>query len=628
MREKTQERRRLFVFAGILSLFAAGLVVKLVHLMIVIPAQEGEQSLVLPEVERGAILDRWGRILAITTKKQTVSAWAPAVSDPDETSRLLAGVLGMEVSAIRDLWKDRPGYSIVKHRISDVETESILALKAEGKLAGIRLEDEYGRTYPEGRLASHAVGWVGADNVARGGIEFTLNDELSPQPVGTDPDTVFGNHVFLTIDVNAQYVVEKTARAAFSSTRADSLMIIVMDARTAEILAYSSLPDFDPNEFQKEPRLVTQNTLINRPITLAYEPGSVFKIFSISSLLELGAISADSRFVCPGYYEHKAKNETIRINDLRAHGEVNAQLILKYSCNVGAAYASDSADNARFYSMLVHFGFGKPTGISLSGETAGILRKVDDWSGRSKASITFGQEVSVSAVQIVAAATALTNGGVLLKPTIVRKIVAPDGRTIMEYGREPLWEVLSPGTARQILDMMETATDDDGTARRAAVPGLRISAKTGTAQTLNTETGKYSETDFIASTIGIFPTDDPRYIVYVVIQNPRGESYLGSTIAAPVLKDVILGLSDNYGIPRQGVRTATHSGELEVKVPRQIEIGRTMPDLAGTPKRLLLPLLLRQDITVRIRGSGYVVRQNPAAGTAVEEGAEIILELE
>jgi cell division protein FtsI (penicillin-binding protein 3) len=249
MREKAQERRRLVVFAVILGVFAVGLVVKLVHLMIVIPALEGEQSLVLPDVERGAILDRWGRILAITTKKQTVSAWAPAVTDPDGTARLLAGVLGMEESDIRDLWKSRPGYSIVKHRISDEETEAVRALKAEGKLAGIRLEDEYGRSYPEGRLSSHAVGWVGSDNVARGGIEFTLNDELSPQPVGTDPDTVFGNHVFLTIDVNAQYIVEKTARAAFTSTRADSLMILVMDARTAEILAYCSLPDFDPNEF-------------------------------------------------------------------------------------------------------------------------------------------------------------------------------------------------------------------------------------------------------------------------------------------------------------------------------------------------------------------------------------------
>jgi cell division protein FtsI (penicillin-binding protein 3) len=628
MREKAQEKRRLFVFIVLLCACAAGLLVKLVHLMVVIPAREGEAALVLPEVERGAILDRWGRILAITTKKQTVSAWAPTISDPEETARLLAGVLGMNESDIRDLWKNRPGYSIVKHRISDEQTAAIRALMAEGKLAGIRLEDEYGRSYPEGKLASHAVGWLGSDNVARGGIEFTLSDELSPQPVGTESDTVFGNHVFLTIDINAQFIVEKTARAAFNSTRADSLMIIVMDAKTAEVLAYCSLPDFDPNEFQKEIRQVTENSLINRPITLAYEPGSVFKIFSISSLLELGAITSGSRFVCPGYYEYKDKDETKHINDLRAHGEVTPQLILKYSCNVGAAYASDLADKASFYRMLVRFGFGKQTGIPLSGETAGILAKVEDWSGRSKATIAMGQEVSVSAIQVVSAATALTNGGVLLKPAIVRKIVSPDGRTIKEFGREPLWEVLSPGTAREILDMMETATEEGGTARRAAVPGLRISAKTGTAQTVNPETKRYSETDFIASTIGIFPTEDPRYIAYVVIQNPRGESYLGSTIAVPVLKDVILGLSDYYGIARAGQRTATHSGEIEVKVPRQIEIGAVMPDLTGTPKRLLLPLLLRQDIKVRIKGSGYVVRQTPPAGAAVENGSEIVLELE
>ncbi len=628
MREKEQEKRRLYVFLAVISACAIGLIVKLVDLMIVVPAREGDAALVLPEVERGAILDRRGRILAITTKKQTVSAWAPDITEPAESARLLAGILEMPESAILELWKTRPGYSVIKHRITDGQAAAIRARKEQKKLAGIKLEDEFTRSYPEGKLASHAVGWVGADNVARGGIEFTLDDELSPQPVGTETETVFGNHVFLTIDADVQYIVEKIARASFNATHADSLIILVMDALTGEFLAYCSLPDFDPGEFQRDVRNVASGSLVNRPISLAYEPGSVFKIFSISSLLELGAITPESRFTCPGYYERRAKNETIRINDLKAHGEVTPQLILKYSCNVGAAYSSDAADAQQFYQMLARFGFGKQTGIPLSGESAGILHRPEEWSGRSKPTIAMGQEVSVSAVQVVTAATALTNGGVLLKPSIVRKIVSTDGRTIKEFGREPLWEVVSPATARRVLDMMETATEEGGTARRTAVPGLRISAKTGTAQTLNTETGKYSETDFIASTIGIFPTDNPRYISYVVIQNPRGESYLGSTIAAPVLKDVITGLSDYYGIPRQGTRTAVHPGRVEVQVPGQAAIGDVMPDLTGTPKKLLLPLLLRTDISVRIKGSGFVVRQSPPAGAAVEAGAVVTLELE
>jgi cell division protein FtsI (penicillin-binding protein 3) len=217
---------------------------------------------------------------------------------------------------------------------------------------------------------------------------------------------------------------------------------------------------------------------------------------------------------------------------------------------------------------------------------------------------------------------------VLLKPVIVKKIVSPQGAVIKEFGREPLWEAVSPDSARSMLEWMETAAQPpSGTARRAAVPGVRISAKTGTAQVANPQTGTYSDKDFIASMIGIFPTDDPQLIVYVVIQNPKGESYYGSTIAAPVFHDVAVGLIDRMGIPREGTRTIPRSGEISVTVPRQIQIGATMPDLVGTPKKLLLPLLVRQDLSVTIRGSGFVVKQDPPPGALIEKGAKILLEL-
>jgi cell division protein FtsI (penicillin-binding protein 3) len=628
-RQRTQEGKRLVFIAVFLGLCAVALVVKLVQLMIVTPAREGEQALVLPDVERGAILDRHGRILAITTKQQTVSAWVPGITAPEETAGLLAGILGMNASGLRENWKKHPGYALVKRKVSAKEAEDVRALKNQGKLAGIRLDDEYGRSYPEGRLASHAIGYVGVDNVAWDGIEYTLNDDLAPQPVGTENDTVFGNQVFLTLDVNAEFIVEKVARQAMQVTKADSLMILAMEARTGEILAYSSLPDFDPNEFQNDSPQVDRNSLSDRPVAFAYEPGSVFKIFTISSLLDMGAITPESHFFCPGYYEQKLRDgSTIRIRCIRAHGDVTPQKILQFSCNAGAAYASDTANKESFSQKLVRFGFGKQTGIPLNGETAGLLSKASEWSGRSKPTIAMGQEVSVSAVQVLAAATAIANDGVLLKPVIVKKIVSPDGKTIKEFGREPLWEAISAATAREVLAMMETATDEAGTARRAAIPGLRISAKTGTAQVLNQSTGKYSENDFIASMIGIFPTDDPQLIIYVVIQNPRGESYYGSTIAAPVFHDAAVGLADYLGIPRKGSNITAGPAEIQVKLPKTIEVSSRMPDLRGTPKKLLLPLLLRDDITVEITGSGYVVAQDPPPGTLIEKGATIILELQ
>ncbi len=169
--------------------------------------------------------------------------------------------------------------------------------------------------------------------------------------------------------------------------------------------------------------------------------------------------------------------------------------------------------------------------------------------------MVFGQEIAVSAVQVVTAATALSNGGMLLKPLIVRKVVSPEGAVIHEYDREPLWEAISPDAAHEMLDYMETAAGPGGTARRAAVPGIRISAKTGTAQVTDPKTGAYSQSDFTASLLGIFPTDDPRLIVYVVIRNPQGQSYYGSLIAAPVFHDVAVALADKLGIPREGTQT-------------------------------------------------------------------------
>jgi cell division protein FtsI (penicillin-binding protein 3) len=628
-REKIRARKRLFIFASLLALFGGALIVQLVRLTVVVPSREGGDTIVLPEVQRGNILDRQGRILAISTRLQRVSVWTPAVTNADETAGLLATALGMEKAAVLDIIRRHDGYTVIKRRITPDEAAAIQGIKNSGKLAGVRIEDSFGRFYPQGRLASHVVGYVGADNVPLDGIEYTFNDDLAPQPVGTDTDTVYGNQVFLTIDLDAQYIVDKVARAAMEANKADSMTILVMDAHSGEILAYTSLPDFDPNEFQSETPRIDPNSLVNRPLTQAYEPGSVFKIFSLSSLLDIGAIRADQHFFCPGFYEKKLPSgDTIRIRCIAAHGDVTPQSIIELSCNAGAAYASDGADAESFSRMITRFGFGKPTGLPLQAETPGLLRKVSQWSARSKPTIAMGQEVSVSAVQVLAAATAIADGGVLLKPLIVKKIVSPQGAVIKEFGREPLWEAVSPDSSRAMLDWMETAAQPPrGTARRAAVPGVRISAKTGTAQVANPQTGTYSDKDFIASMIGIFPTEDPQFIVYVVIQNPKGESYYGSTIAAPVFHDVAVGLIDKVGIPREGTKTVPRSGQISVTVPRQAQIGPVMPDLTGTPKKLLLPLLLREDLSVTIRGSGFVVRQDPPPGTRIEKGAKILLEL-
>jgi cell division protein FtsI (penicillin-binding protein 3) len=595
--------------------------------MLLHPAAE-RGGISLPAVERGPILDRNGRVLAITTRLYSVTAWLPEVSDREGSAALLAEALSMDPQETARRLREASGFLFVKRKITPTQSERIRALKAEGLLQGIDLAPEFGRNYPNQSLASHLLGYVGLDNIGLDGVEYSFNEELSPPSVSRGDSSqgeVFGNQVFLTIDLDIQHMAERHAREALQSSRADSVLVLVMEAGSGDILAYAAVPDFDPNEFNRYER----SALRNLPLVQAYEPGSVFKVFSISSFLQLGGISPQDTFTCTGLYEKRlADGDSIRIRDLSAHGRVNAQLILKYSCNVGAAYASERVQREDFYRMLQAFGFGRPTGLPLPGESAGILAPPARWSLRSKATIAFGQEISVSAVQVLQAATAIANGGLLLAPRVVSKILSPSGELVKEFGRQPLREVISPQVAREVLEMMYSATEDSGTARRGRVEGVRISAKTGTAQVRDPATGTYSDSNFVASYLGIFPTEEPRVIVYVVVHNPKGPVPYGSQIAAPVFQGVAEDLIGYLGIRRSGDVVLQQPGSLRVAVPPPIVLGQAMPDLRGTPKRLLLPLLSIPGLQVSISGEGFVVQQEPPPGTPLESGASIRLRLE
>ncbi len=621
-----KENRRLLFFIILLGGIFILIIGKLVQLMILTPHSESPNSITLPVVERGPILDRNGKILAISTRLKSVSAWIPDLNDPEGTADLLADIL--DIRSKEDIllkFQNNSGFVYIKRKITPTESEKLKAIQKDGRLTGINLIPEFGRNYPEQKLACHVLGYVGVDNFGLDGIEYTFNNVLSPPAVGQDLNEVFGNQVFLTLDINIQYIIEKIAEEAYEKNKADSVYILVMDARNGEILGYCAIPGFDPNEYNR----FDKNALQNLPLIRAYEPGSVFKIISIASMLELGAIHSHDYFFCNGFYEKKLPDgRVIKIRDLGSHGRVNAQLILKYSCNAGAAYASDRVDASSFYRMLLRFGFGKPTGLPLPGESAGILAEPRHWSSRTKATIAFGQEISVSALQILSAANVLANNGILLKPRIVKKIISPQGKLIKEFPREPISEVLSPDTARSVLEMMETAVQEGGTARRGRIDGIRISAKTGTAQVPDKDTGKYSETDFIASYLGIFPTDDPRLIIYVVINHPRGKQIYGSQIAAPVFRESADRLITYTGIHREGDPIIRHTGEVRIKLPEEITIGSLMPDLTGMPKRLLLPLFKQGRFKVLISGNGYVVNQTPSPGTLLKQGMTVRLELE
>jgi cell division protein FtsI (penicillin-binding protein 3) len=434
-----------------------------------------------------------------------------------------------------------------------------------------------------------------------------------------------GNQIVLSLDLNIQHIIESIAMHAYEEYQADSMVVLVMQAHTGEILGYSALPRFDPNDYSAVPESFRENI----PAVRAYEPGSVFKIFSLSSLVELGDVELQDTFPCNGYYEKQLSDgQSIRIRCLRVHGNVGIKEILKYSCNAGAAYASDRAEAESFFQMLRLFGFGSPTGIPFPGETAGILSPPTGWSARSKPTMAIGQEVAVSALQIVAAATVIANDGVLLQPLLVKKVVTPKGKLLKEYSRKTVHRVLSPELARQILRVMQGSTEEGGTARLAWIEGVRLSAKTGTAQIPDSESNTYSKNEFVASILGIFPTEKPELILYIVMFNPKGQYYFGSQVAAPVFKKIAERLVDYWGIEREGHSVLLHPGTSSVTIPAPIELGDRMPDLLGESKRSLLPLLRRDDLKVLIVGEGHLVEQSPSPGTPLHFGHTIILELE
>ena len=579
--------------------------------------------------ERGPIIDRNGRLVALQTRLWSVTAWKPEIDDPIRTGKLLGEALSEDDQAISRMLAGGSAsrFLFIKRKVSSTESDAVRALIEAGELPGIGLQEELGRHYPMKELAAPLIGHVGTDNVGLDGIEYAFDRVLAPGQMTTETARLYGNTVRLTLDMDTQFMVERIAAEAWEEHNPDSLMILVLDAKSAEILSWVSLPSFDPNTFTSS----TRNQRINRPLAVAYEPGSVFKVFTWATFLDADGTLLNDVFDTRNGYEPEVfkRYDIPPITDLANYGTLDVPGALIHSSNVAVAMASESLSANDFYKSLKNFGFGAPTGLPLPGESHGLLKAVSQWSARSKPTIAIGQEVGVSAIQVVAAATTLANGGVLLQPRIVSEVTAADGSMVKAYPRTPVREVISPRTAKKMLELMElTVSSPGGTARRAAVPGLRISAKSGTAQITDPETGEYSEERFLSSVLALFPTEDPRLIVYVVLENPQGKSIYGAQTAAPMVKKIAETLAPVYGIPVEGNIVVDHPGKVKVENPVPEPLGDVLPDMKGYSKRMLLPYLQRTDIHWALDGEGWVVFQFPPPGTPVESGMSVYLELE
>jgi cell division protein FtsI (penicillin-binding protein 3) len=620
--EKTWKVLSVFFIAVIVL---CGIIGRYFYLMVLTPREEAS-SRKSYRVERGPILDRNGVVLAIQTRLFRVSAWRPTLKNTDYVVKKLSEILEIPEEEIKEKI-DKTGGKLIQiaRKVPFEAAEKIQDLLKSGEISGISVDNDYGRSYPEKELASHLIGFAGDDSKGLDGIEKQMDSYLYPQ--GAEKafsGVVYGNQVYLTIDVNIQNFAQQASMDVMAQYEPlDGVITLVADAKTGEILAYVSMPEIDLNNYTKY--RADDPIKRNKPVIYTYEPGSVFKVFSISSFMHIpNGITPESRFFCNGLYTNISGNP---IKCTGKHGDIDTGDIIKYSCNPGTCQASESVSPEEFYFMIKQFGFGERSGVELPWEEKGKIREPANWSGRSKPTMAMGQEVQVNAMQIIKAATAISNHGIMLMPHVIKKVVDATGHVVYENDKQPIMEVVSQKVADNMLLMMERASVDRGTARRHNVGGVRMSMKTGTAQVWDDSIKKYSDEKFTASCIAIFPTEDPKYIIYNVVFHPKGTVTTGAGIAVPAVGKLANDIISYKGMQRTGDTVLGFDGSINVQEKNYAVID-VIPDFTGASKKHLLPLFKDGRFNLNIKGEGWVVKQSPAPGTPVEPGMTLEFELQ
>ena len=616
------KRRRIIIYFSFCTLLFMLLLGSYLRLALVPAAPKAQNE---PVIERGSIVDRSGIPLAVQTNFYRVGVSAKDIKNPQLFSKNMAPVLGLSEEELLSKIEHRRDYVILKKKATQAEYEDISAQTKASGYNYVGFEKLPGRVYPNGALASQLIGYMGDEGTGLAGIEFSQQNVLSPEIDKTLETPEQGKNIYLSIDSNLQYKLEQIAYKTMEETQAESMMLLAADSRTGEILTYISLPAADLNEYGSSPSAAK----VNKPANDAYEPGSVFKIFTLGIVYDEGGIKPNDSFLCDGAYEHKiAGGETIRIKCLEEHGWLTPREGLKYSCNDVLGQISDKVQEDVFIGRIRQLGFGQKTGIELTGETTGVVKDPDNktWSARSKPTIAIGQEISVSALQMVQAATAIANGGVPVKLSVIHKITNKDGSVLYEHQPEYKNRVFKETTADYVLSCMET-TATTGTGARANIGDVPIGVKTGTAQMADKENGGYSETDFLSSCLAIFPVDDPEIVLYIVVEKAKGETY-GGRIVAPVIAEAADTIIDYMGMSRGKASSVEHNGVITIPNTKDIILGTVTPDFTGCSKKDLLPLMEQAKGRLNINGSGWVTSQNPEPGTPLTENTIIELYLE
>ena len=500
------------------------------------------------EPKRGEILDRDGVALATNVSTPTVYVVPRQIKNPAETSEKLANVLNAKVEDVYGQITKKSSIErlSVGRKVSNEKAKEVQELN----LPGVYIAEDSKRYYPYGNYLSHVLGFAGIDNQGLMGLELSYDKELSGKRGAVQfystakgermenmPDDyqppVDGLDLVLTIDSQIQTILERELDNAQAQYSPDGLIAIAMNPNNGEILGMASRPNFDPSDFRNvAPEIYNRNL----PIWSTFEPGSTFKIITLAAALEENKVDLENdEFFDPGHTE--VAGTQLHCWKRGGHGAQSFLEVVQNSCNPGFVELGERLGKEQLFKYIKDFGFGQKTGIDLQGEGTGILFALDRVGPLEQATTAFGQGVSVTPIQQVAAVSAAINGGTLYQPYVAKELIDPEtGEVVMRKSPVAKRKVISEETSKELRYALESVVAQ-GTGKNAFVDGYRVGGKTGTAQ--KASGGRYLENNHIVSFIGFAPADDPQIVVFLAVDNPKGTVQFGGTVAAPIVGDII-----------------------------------------------------------------------------------------
>jgi len=601
------------------------------------------------EMKRGGIFDRNGSELALSVETYMVYLYTKEIHSLKDTANVLATVLPLTRDEIISKVGNRKGYIPIYKNLEREQATKLMALN----LKGVSLEETFKRVYPQNTLASNLIGFCGADGHGLEGLELSFDktmrgypgiaveEDLSSTEQGVSKMRIVqppagGSNIYLTIDSFIQHLLETELSKVMEKYKPIDATSIVMDPYTGEVLGMACLPNYDLNSYADSPF----DSHRNRPVVDFFEPGSCMKIFAVGAGLKYKRLNAESRFYCRGYTEMYGR----RIKCHGNHALVDLKKAVAESCNSAMIQISQLLDPRELYRTLRELGFGEPTGIELPAESQGILSPPSRWSGLSAPSICIGQEIAVTGIQLVAAYSAIANGGWLVKPKIVRRIVSQKGDIDEEFPVERKRRIFSEKISEELRKYL-LGVVEFGTGKLAALPNFTVSGKTSTAQKANPKGGYFSE-KVVTSFIGLIPALKPRFVLLVAVNEPKGDerTLYGGKVAAPVfavIADRILkyakvppdkepfNLNSSGTLAFDGIADPqTASIAFDPLEPLNFvdrkQLGknsttgrRLLPDFRGMTLKQALNLTQQYSFPVQMEGNGIVIEQNPSPGVPI-----------